>query len=150
MPTWRRLLIAWAFVPFHRWLLRISRGRALGRLEGLGVLVLWTRGRKTGRPNSSPLLYFEFDDCDDLIVVGSNYGQDHHPAWFLNLAADPEVHIEPRGERFAARARTTAGSERTMLFEQVIAANARFATYRASTPREIPIVALRREATPDA
>ena len=150
MPTWKRLLITWAFVPFHRWLLRVSRGRALGRLEGLGVLVLWTRGRRTGRRLSSPLLYFEFDDCDDLIVVGSNYGQDHHPAWFLNLAADPEVCIETRGKRFAARARTTAGAERTALFEKVIAANARFATYRASTRREIPIVALRRDGTSDA
>ena len=125
----------------------MSGGRALGRLEGLGVLVLWTRGRKTGRRRSSPLLYFEFDDGDELIVVGSNYGQDHHPAWFLNLAADPEVWVETRGRRFAARARTTAGAERTALFDKVIAANARFATYRASTRREIPIIALRRKAT---
>ena len=148
MPTWKRLLIAWAFVPFHRCLLRLSRGRALGRLEGLGVLVLWTRGRKTGRRRSSPLLYFDFDDCDDLVVVGSNYGQDHHAAWFLNLAADPEVCVEIRGKRFVAHARTTVGTERTALFERVIAANARFATYRASTDREIPIVALRRADTP--
>lgn len=143
MPTWKRLLITWGFVPFHRFLLRVSRGRALGRLEGLGVLVLRTRGRRTGRWRSSPLLYFEFDDSGERIVVGSNYGQDHHPAWYLNLAADPDVRVEAHGERFAARARTTAGPEHAALFDKVIAANARFATYRASTDREIPIVALR-------
>ena len=144
MPTWKRLLITWAFVPFHRWLLRVSRGRALGRLEGLGVLVLQTRGRKTGRWRASPLLYFEFDDSGEFIVVGSNYGQDHHPAWYLNLAAEPEVCMETAGECFAARARTITGPERAALFDKVIAANRRFATYRASTRREIPIVGLRR------
>ena len=148
MPTWKRLLITWGFVPLHRCLLRLSRGRVLGRLEGLGVLTLETRGRRTGRRRSSPLLYFEFDDSGDFVVVGSNYGQDHHPAWYLNLAADPEVCIETGGRRFAARARTATGEERAALFEKVIAANARFAGYRASTDREIPVVTLRRVDQP--
>ena len=55
MPTWKRLLIAWFFVPVHRLLFRISNGRLLGRLEGTGVLILVTKGRKSGKPRSSPL-----------------------------------------------------------------------------------------------
>ena len=142
MPTWKRLLIAWFFVPVHAFLFRVSGGRVLGRLEGTAVLVLVTKGRRTGRQRLSPLLYFRFEGSGDLVVVASNYGQDHHPAWYLNLAADPEVVVETGGEQFTAEARVLQGHERTALFDRVIAANPRFAIYRASTQREIPIVAL--------
>ena len=144
MPTWKRLLIAWLFVPVHRVLFRLSGGRVLGRLEGTGVLILVTKGRKSGEPRSSPLLYFRFEESDDLIVVASNYGQDRHPAWYLNVAADPDVSVETSGERFAAEAHIPQGQERAALYDKVVAANPRFATYRASTERQIPIVALRR------
>ena len=144
MPTWKRLLIAWLFVPVHRFLFRLSGGRVLGRLEGTGVLILVTKGRKSGEPRSSPLLYFQFEESDDLIVVASNYGRDRHPAWYLNIAADPNVSVETSGERFAAGAHITQGQERAALYDKVVAANPRFATYRASTRRQIPVVALRR------
>ena len=94
IPTYKRLLIAWFFVPFHRLLFRLSNGRLLGELEGHGVLILVTRGRKSGKPRSSPLMYFKFEGSDDLIIVASNYGQDHHPAWYLNVTADPNVTVE--------------------------------------------------------
>ena len=144
MPTWKRLLIAWFFVPVHQFAFRLSGGRMLGRLEGTGVLILVAKGRKSGEPRSSPLLYFGFEESDDLIVVASNYGQDRHPAWYLNIAADPNVFVETGGERFAAQARVTEGEERTALYDKVVAANPRYATYRASTHRQIPVVALRR------
>ena len=144
MPTWKRLLIAWFFVPVHRLLFRLSGGRLLGRLEGTGVLILVTKGRRSGKLRSSPLLYFRFDESGDLIVVASNYGRDRHPAWYLNVAADPDVSVEANGERFAARARITEGEERTALYDKVIAANPRFAIYYAATDRQIPVVMLRR------
>lgn len=148
MPTWKRLLIAWFFVPVHGWLFRLSGGRVLGRLEGTDVLVLVTRGRKSGKRRSSPLLYFRFDGSADLLVVASNYGQDRHPAWYLNIAADPRVFVEAGGERFAAEARAVPESERAALYDRAVAANPRFAAYRASTRREIPVVALRRTRPP--
>ena len=80
MSTWKRLLIAWFFVPVHGFLFRLSGGRVLGRLEGTGVLILVTKGRKSREPRASPLLYFQFEESGDLIVVASNYGQDRHPA----------------------------------------------------------------------
>ena len=144
MPTYRRLIIAWFFVPMHRLLFRLSGGRLLGRLEGQGVLILVTTGRKSGKQRSVPLMYFQFEESGDLIVVASNYGQDHHPAWYLNIAADPNVSVETTGERFAAEARITQGEERTALYDKVAAANSRFATYRASADRQIPVIALRR------
>ncbi len=147
IPTYRRLIIAWLFVPLHRLLFRLTSGRLLGRLEGQGVLILVTSGRKSGKPRSSPLMYFQFERPGDLVVVASNYGQDRHPAWYLNVEADPNVSVEIKGERFAAEARITHGEERAALFDKVIAANSRFANYRAATDRQIPVVALR-HATP--
>ncbi len=144
MPTYRRLIIAWFFVPMHRLLFRLSGGRLLGRLEGQGVLILVTTGRKSGKLRSAPLMYFQFEESGDIIVVASNYGQDHHPAWYLNIAAAPNVFVETTGERFVAEARITQGEERTALYDKVVAANSRFAAYRASADRQIPVVALRR------
>ena len=144
MPTYRRLIIAWFFVPMHQLLFRLSGGRLLGRLESQGVLILVTTGRKSGKLRSVPLMYFQFEESGDLIIVASNYGQDHHPAWYVNIAADPNVSVETTGERFAAEARITQGEERTALYDKVVAANSRFAAYRSSAYRQIPVVALRR------
>ena len=144
MPACKRLLIAWFFVPVHRRVFRLSGGRLLGRLEGTGVLILVTKGRKSGKPRSSPLLYFRFEESADLIVVASNYGRDRHPAWYLNIAADPNVSFEAKGKRFAAEARITEGEERTALYDRVVAANPRFAIYYAATDRQIPVITLRR------
>ncbi|MCY4591870.1 MAG: nitroreductase/quinone reductase family protein [Alphaproteobacteria bacterium] len=149
MPTWKRRLIAWFFVPVHRFLFRLSGGRLLGRLENTEVLILVTNGRKSGKQRISPLLCFRFEETGDLVIVASNYGQDHHPAWYLNVVAEPNVVVEVRGERFSALAHVVRGDDRTALFDRVVAANSRFATYRASTEREIPVVALRR-ANPGA
>ena len=144
IPTYRRLIIAWLFVPVHRLLFHLSKGRLLGRLEGQGVLVLVTKGRRSGKARSSPLMYFQFDEPDDLIVVASNYGRNRHPAWYLNAAADPSVTVEIDGECFEAEAHMTQGEERATLFDKVATANPRFAGYRAGTDRQIPVVALRR------
>ena len=133
MPGYRRLVIAWLFVPMHRLLFRFSGGRLLSRLYGVGVLILVTRGRRSGKQRSSPLLYFQFKESDDFIVVASNYGQDHHPGWYWNIIAGPKVSVETKGERLAAEARIAQGEEGAAMFDRVVATNSRFATYRAST-----------------
>ena len=66
---------------------RLTRGRALGRVAGMPVLLLTTTGRCSGRPRTTPLTYFE--DGADLVVIGSNGGEDRPPAWWLNLRDDP-------------------------------------------------------------
>ena len=93
-------------------------------------------------------MYFQFEEPGDLIIVASNYGQDHHPAWYLNIAADPTVLVETSGAHFTAEARITQGEERSTLFDKVVAANSRFSNYRSSADRQIPVVALRRTCAP--
>ena len=144
MPTYARLLMAWFFVPLHRLLFRLSNGRLLGRLEGHGILILVTRGRRSGKPRSSPLMYFQFEGSSDLIIVASNYGLDHHPAWYLNVTADPNVSVQTKGETFTTIARIANDQERAALFNQVATANPRFARYRDATHRQIPVIALHR------
>ena len=67
MLTYKRLIIAWLFVSLHRLLFRLSNGRILSRLEGHRILILVTKGRRSGKPRSSPLMYFQFEESGDLI-----------------------------------------------------------------------------------
>src|SRR5207253_1884739 len=87
----------------HVALYRLTGGRIGGRAFGAPVLLLTARGRKTGKARTTPLLYLE--DGDRLVVVASKGGAPRHPAWFLNLAANPEVTVERGGERVPMRAR---------------------------------------------
>lgn len=132
MPTYKHLIIAWLFVPLHRLLFRLSRGRIWGRLEGVGVLILVTKGRRTGKRCSSLLMYFQFEQGGDLVAAASNYCQGRHPRWHLDITANPNVSVEVDGKSFAAQARITQDHERTELFDKVVERNARFANYRAS------------------
>jgi len=73
------------------WLMKKSGGRAISRLYGLPALLLDTVGSKTGLTRTSPLLYLR--DGEDFVVVGTNFGQFHHPAWTANLLAEPRAHV---------------------------------------------------------
>ena len=84
-------------------------------------------------------MYFRFEESGDFIVVASNYGQDHHPAWYLNIAADPNVSVEASGERFATAAHIAQGEQRSALYDQVAAGNPRFAAYRSGTHARSPL-----------
>ncbi|MGA9358884.1 MAG: nitroreductase/quinone reductase family protein [Mycobacterium sp.] len=76
------------------WLLRATGGRlAMGLM--LPSALLTTTGAKTGQPRTNPIFYFH--DGPDVIVIASNYGNDKHPAWYHNLAANPRVQIATNG-----------------------------------------------------
>jgi len=82
-------------------------------MMGMPVLLLTTTGRKTGEPRTSPLMYFpEGDAC---VVIASNAGKPQHPAWWLNLRADPRAAVQRGREVARVRAREAAGEERARL-----------------------------------
>src|SRR4029450_3315772 len=83
-------------VPVDRWLARRTRGRfvAFGRRD-LPSLLLTTTGRRTGTPHPTPLLYVP--DGDGFVVIGSNWGQRHHPSWTVNLIANPAATVSVGG-----------------------------------------------------
>jgi deazaflavin-dependent oxidoreductase (nitroreductase family) len=109
-------LIGRAYVPLDRLLGRVSRGRLLAL--GLPSLLITTTGRKSGEPRTNPLLYAP--DGDGFVVIGSNWGQAHHPAWSGNLLANPQATVAVRGERIAVRARLAEGAERERLRELLL------------------------------
>ena len=104
------------------------------------TLLLTTTGRRTGKPLTLPLIYGRAGEA--YVVVASKGGAPAHPAWYLNLAADPEVQVQVKADRFAARARTSAGDERARLWQQMVGIYAPYEKYQQMTEREIPVVVL--------
>lgn len=144
----RRLLNWLSPIPFPAWFmqfggrlnaawLRFARGR--GPLTS-DVLVLTTRGRRSGRERSTSLLYF--DHGTKRYIVASFAGVNQHPAWYLNLVADPHVTGEVRGERTPLVARVLDESEAAKLWPFLDDKYSGFRRYRRRTPRQIPIVEL--------
>lgn len=107
---------------------------------GFPTLLLTTRGRKSGKLRRTPLIYGR--DGDRYLLVGSNGGAPRHPAWYLNVVADPEVTVQVGAEVFTARARTATGEERRALWPLVTAVFPRYDTYQEQTERELPLVVI--------
>ena len=123
----------------------IEQFRAGGPIEGMHrerLLLLTTTGRKSGQPRTTPMMFDR--DGDDLLVIASNIGAPRHPAWYLNLAQEPEVVVEIAEDRFAAVASTISGDRRERVWSMVKERYPFFADHEAKTDRVIPVVALTR------
>lgn len=125
----------------HTAVYRLTRGRLGGSIDGLDVLLLTTRGRKTGLERTSPLPYFCVGP-NDLMLVASYGGNDRNPAWYANLRAQPEVTVQLRGRSAKYRARVLEGAEREGAWRSLVAEHPRYAEYQSRTEREIPLVTL--------
>jgi deazaflavin-dependent oxidoreductase (nitroreductase family) len=121
---------------------RANAGRVGGRWEGRDLLLLTTKGRRSGRPHTTPIVYAR--DGDRLLVYASKGGAPQHPDWYLNLVANPEVTVEVGVERFTASATPLEGEERDRRFAEHADRSPAFAEYQARTDRVIPVVALER------
>lgn len=126
----------------HRWAYRSSGGRVGGRLIGMPVLLLTTRGRRTGRPHTTALTFLQ--DDGSRVIVASNGGAPNHPAWLLNLRAQPEAEIQVGERRLRVRAREAGDAERERLWARIIRVNPGYAVYQRRTTRRIPLVVLER------
>jgi deazaflavin-dependent oxidoreductase (nitroreductase family) len=129
---------------------RATGGKLGGRLAGRDMLLLTTRGRRSGELRTTPLSYLV--DADDLVVVASNNGEPRNPAWWLNLLADPAAELQVGRERYAVVAHRAVGEECDRLWPLLVAYNPPYATYAKRTTRAIPVVVLQRprEACPDS
>lgn len=110
--------------------------------NGAPILILATRGRKSGEERLRPLIFGE--DDGRYVVVASQGGAPAHPDWYLNLSADPNVHVQIKGDRFAARARAAEGEERERLWRMMAEIWPPYDEYRGRTDRTIPVVVLER------
>ena len=126
----------------HRLVLRLSGGRLGWKAGGMPVLELTTVGRRSGEPRSV-MLTSPLQEGDTLVVVASRGGDDRHPAWFLNLVADPHVVVTlPGRPGEAMTARVIRSTERAELFERIVDAHPNYGGYQKRTRREIPVVIL--------
>lgn len=112
--------------------------------EGSTVLLLTTKGRKTGDPTTTPLIYAR--DGDDYLIVASQGGAPEHPGWYRNLVKDPEVELQVLDDVFPARARTAGDAERRRLWPVVNEVWPHYEEYQHRTDRQIPVVVLERAA----
>jgi deazaflavin-dependent oxidoreductase (nitroreductase family) len=114
---------------------------SLGGGEGLvPTLLLTTVGRKSGRELTMPLIFGR--SGADYVIVASKGGAPEHPSWYLNLQANPEVRVQVKAEKFAARAHTADPAERASLWPKMVQIYAPYALYQTKTDREIPLVIL--------
>ena len=127
------------FWRIHRVFVRLTGGR-FGRVGPLPVLLLVTRGRKSGERRDVALNYIRDDDA--YVVIGSYVGEDRDPAWWLNLKAHPEAEVIAGGRRVRVRARLCNGAKRELLWDRIVARDPAYAEYQARTKRRLPVVAL--------
>lgn len=125
----------WVARHVHRYLETNGQAR-----PGVNDLLLTTRGRRTGRLRRTALVYAR--DGDRYILAASNAGADRHPAWYLNLAADPDVIIQIGAQTRVATARTATPDEKPRLWQLMVATMPSYRGYQEATSRDIPIVVI--------
>ncbi|TDD41872.1 nitroreductase/quinone reductase family protein [Saccharopolyspora elongata] len=121
---------------------RQHNGKLSGWMEGWSLVVLTTIGAKSGRRREGPVGYFEVDGKP--LVVASAMGGPKNPAWYHNIAKNPQVTVETGTETYEAIATITTGAERDALFAGVVAQDPGMGEYQEKTTRVLPVITLRR------
>ena len=131
--------------PVDRWVQRRTRGRwsVIGP-RVLPELLLTTTGRRSGLPRTQPLLYVR--DGAGYVVIGSNWGQAHHPAWSGNLLANPDAMVTVGGAAVPVRAVLVEGPERERLWQMMLAMWPGYTVYESRSGRHIRVFRLERRA----
>jgi deazaflavin-dependent oxidoreductase (nitroreductase family) len=127
---------------------RANGGRVGGQFAGAPLLLLHTRGARTGQPRINPLAYTR--DGERYVVIASKGGAPTNPDWYYNVGAHPRVTVEVGTEQFEAEATIPEEPERTRLYDQMAAVMPGFAEYQRNTTRRIPVVVLTPVPTEDA
>lgn len=127
----------------HRFWYRLTGGAMGGRVLGAPVLLLTTRGRKTGKQRTTPLLYLT--DGEKLVIVASNGGADWDPAWWANLRQNPQAEVQVKKVKRWVRAEKASAEEKGRLWPLLTEMYSGYEGYQKGTEREIPVVILRPE-----
>lgn len=106
------------------------------------ILLLTTKGRKSGQMRTTPLIFVA--NGDNPAVIASNGGAAEHPSWYQNMAADPHTRVQVKADVFDAVPRTAEGAERARLWAEAVKAWPQYADYQRATERQIPVVVLER------
>jgi deazaflavin-dependent oxidoreductase (nitroreductase family) len=121
---------------------RAKGGKLPGPAEGSALLLLHTRGARSGAERVNPVAYQPL--ADGWAIFAAHAGAAKHPDWFYNVVAHPETIIEVGTDTVPVRARVATGEERERIWSRQKAFYPRFAKYEAQTTREIPVIVLQR------
>ncbi|MCW2650638.1 MAG: deazaflavin-dependent nitroreductase [Mycobacterium sp.] len=119
---------------------RTNDGTVSGDLEGAELLLLTTKGAKSGQPRLVPLVYLTINT--KTIIVGSYAGADVEPAWVHNLRANPRTHVEVGTGEYDAIARELPPAERQSLWAKIVATRPAYAESQAKSSRAFPLFEL--------
>ena len=125
----------------HAGVYRATGGKLFGRMGKSPILLLNTVGRKTGRKRTTPLLYVM--DGEDFVIIASKGGAATHPAWYLNLRANPDVTVEIGDREVQVEAGVADPEEKARLWEKMVEMYPTYDDYQRKTEREIPLLVLR-------
>jgi deazaflavin-dependent oxidoreductase (nitroreductase family) len=125
----------------HRALFNVSKGRIFGKAFGMPLVELVTTGRRSGKERST-ILSVPIIDGDRLVLVASFGGDERHPAWYLNLQANPEVRATMAGSTRNMFARIATEEERAELWPRITSVFEGYARYQKRTDRQIPVIIL--------
>jgi len=109
-------------------------------MRGLPVIVVTTRGARSGKLRKVPLMRVEHDGA--YAAVASMGGAPKHPTWYFNLVANPEVEVQDGPLRRDMKARELTGAEKAAWWQRAVAAFPDYADYQRRTEREIPVFVL--------
>ncbi len=121
---------------------RANGGKVGGNFEGRTLLLLHTKGAKSGQERINPVAYTK--DGDQWVVIASKGGAPTHPDWYHNIIANPQLTVEVGTEQFEVEAKVTEEPERTRLYDQMASIMPGFADYKVKTMRKIPVIVLKR------
>jgi F420H(2)-dependent quinone reductase len=125
----------------HAGVYRATGGKLFGRMGKSPILLLNTVGRKSGKKRTSPLLYVM--DGEDFVIIASKGGASAHPAWYLNLMANPEATVEIEDREVRVRAEEADSEEKSRLWQKMVEMYPAYDAYQEKTEREIPLLVLR-------
>jgi F420H(2)-dependent quinone reductase len=131
----------------HTALYRATKGKLGGSMRKVPILLLTTKGRKTGKVRTTPLMYGR--DGDDLVVVASVGGAPQNPAWFHNLKGH-KAQVQIGQEQWKVKAREVEGEERERLWQLMVGLWPSYAEYQKKTSRRLPVLVLERVSSPSA
>ncbi len=109
-------------------------------LNGLAVIIVTNKGRKTGAIRKTPLM--RVADGDNYVLVASRGGAPTHPVWYYNVKAEPLVELQDGPDKADYLAREVSGDEKAVWWDRAVAAYPDYADYQRKTDREIPVFVL--------
>ena len=129
------------FMSLNTFAIRLSHGRIGSRLGTQTILLLHSRGHKSGKPYVTPIAYFYTDGF--YFLIGSNWGKEQNAGWYYNLLAQPRTTIEVKDRTIPVEAHLAEGPQYERLWEYAIQHHPPYLHYQEMTQRHIPIMILK-------